>query len=49
MSKYVFLFTYSDQLLSKVEASYQEGILGCEASVRCKAACFKQPGEELLI
>jgi len=31
-------FTYSGQL-SKVEALCQEGFLGCEASVRCKAAC----------
>ena len=45
----MYSITYSSQLLSKVEALCQEGILGCEASVRCKAACFKQPEEELLI
>jgi len=35
----MYLITYSCQLLGKVEASGQEGILRCEASVRCKAAC----------
>ena len=35
------LITYSGQLLSKVDALCQEGILGGEASVRCKAACFQ--------
>ena len=45
----MYLVTYGGQLLSKVEASCQEGFLRCEASVRCKAACSKQPEEELLI
>jgi len=35
----MYLITYVSQLLSKVEASCQEGFLGCKASVRCKAAC----------
>jgi len=35
----MYLIPYSGQLLSKVEALGQEGILGCEASVRCKVAC----------
>jgi len=36
----MYSITYSSQLLSKVEASCQEGFLGCEASVRCKVACL---------
>jgi len=35
----MYLITDSGQLLSKVEASCQECILGCEASVRCKVTC----------
>jgi len=35
----MYSVTYSGQLLSKAEALCQEGFLGCEASVRCKAAC----------
>jgi len=35
----MYSITYGSQLLSKVEALCQEGILGCEASVGCKAAC----------